>query len=48
MILVRTKVPEAVYLFGIHGYEIVAVATRELVEEFEKNGIKGFKLIPLD
>ena len=48
MILDRSKVPKGVHLFRLHGHEIVAVATRELVEEFEKNGIKGFKLIPLD
>ena len=48
MILDRSKVPKGVHLFRVYGYQIVAVVRRELVEEFEKNKIKGFKLKPLD
>ena len=47
MILDRSKVPNEIHLFRLKGYDVVTIATRELVEEFEKNKIKGFKLTPV-
>jgi hypothetical protein len=47
MVLDRSKIPEGVHLFRVYGYDIVAVITKELAQEFEKNKIKGFKLVPV-
>ena len=47
MVLDRSKVPNGVHLFRIKGWRIVAIATRELVEEFKKHNIKGFELKPV-
>ena len=47
MVLDRTKVPNGVHIFLLKGYDILTVVTKELVEEFEKNDVKGFTLIPV-
>lgn len=48
MVLDRSKVPKGVHLFRVYGFDVVTAVTKELVEEFEKNKIKGFNLKPLD
>ncbi len=47
MVLDHSKVPDGVHLFRVFEYKIVAVASKELVQEFEKNKIKGFNLVPV-
>jgi len=47
MVLDRSKVPNGVHLFRIKGWDIVAIATIDLVEEFEKHIIKGFEFKPV-
>ncbi len=47
MILDRSKVPEGIHIFRVNGYDISAIVTRELVEEFKKHNIKGFELYPV-
>jgi hypothetical protein len=47
MVLDRSKVPIGVHIFTIKGWEVVRIVTKELVEEFKKNNIKGFNLAPV-
>jgi hypothetical protein len=47
LVLDRSKVPSGVHLFRIKYSMVETIATKELVEEFKKNNIKGFNLVPV-
>ena len=47
LVLDRSKVPNGVHIFRIKYSIVETIVTKELAEEFKKNNIKGFNLLPV-